>query len=193
MPFAASLLTFALVAFAQGQRTPARAYSPASEVGAVTTLSGSLAGSGGNLDRVVRAELVPAASRRANRAPRAANRAVFSCTPVAVWDGDGPIWCQEGPRIRLEGIAARERDGTCRPGHPCPRASAEASWHALVNLLGGPRGTLRTGHIQVRYPTMQCRRAGTSHERVVASCQLSDGRDLSAAMIRTGTVLEWHP
>ena len=33
--------------------------------------------------------------------------ATFTCTPVAVWDGDGPIWCAEGPRIRLEGIAAR--------------------------------------------------------------------------------------
>lgn len=38
----------------------------------------------------------------------------FSCTPVAVYDGDGPIWCAEGPRIRLTAIAAREMDGTCR-------------------------------------------------------------------------------
>lgn len=123
----------------------------------------------------------------------AAAGAVFACTPVAVWDGDGPVWCQEGPRIRLEGIAARETDGTCRRGHPCPDASAEASRDALVGLLGGPRGTLRTGHIQVRYPAMQCRRAGTSYERVVASCRLHDGRDLSAAMVRTGTVLPWRP
>jgi endonuclease YncB( thermonuclease family) len=38
----------------------------------------------------------------------------FACTPVAVYDGDGPVWCAEGPRIRLAGIAAREMDGTCR-------------------------------------------------------------------------------
>lgn len=38
----------------------------------------------------------------------------FSCTPIAVWDGDGPIWCAEGPRIRLAGVAAREIDGSCR-------------------------------------------------------------------------------
>ena len=31
----------------------------------------------------------------------------FTCTPVAVWDGDGPIWCMEGPKIRIAGIAAR--------------------------------------------------------------------------------------
>lgn len=47
---------------------------------------------------------------------------VFLCTPTLVADGDGPVWCAEGPRIRLAGIAARELDGTCRPGHPCPRA-----------------------------------------------------------------------
>src|SRR5687767_12542809 len=44
----------------------------------------------------------------------------FACTPTAVWDGDGPIWCAEGPKIRLAGIAAREIDGTCKKGHPCP-------------------------------------------------------------------------
>jgi len=122
----------------------------------------------------------------------AAASAAFACTPVAVYDGDGPIWCEEGPRIRLEGIAAREMDGTCRPGHPCPRASGEAARDALVRLFGGPRGTMRTGHIRVRYPTMQCRQAGTSYERVVASCRLIDGRDLSAAMVGTRTVLRWH-
>lgn len=123
----------------------------------------------------------------------AAAGAVFACTPVAVYDGDGPIWCEEGPRIRLEGIAAREMDGTCRRGHPCPDASGEAARDALVGLLGGPRGRLRTGHIQVRYPTIQCREGGQSYSRVVASCRLRDGRDLASAMVRTGTVLPWRP
>ena len=27
----------------------------------------------------------------------------FTCTPTRVWDGDGPVWCAEGPRIRLAG------------------------------------------------------------------------------------------
>lgn len=30
----------------------------------------------------------------------------FACTPTHVWDGDGPIWCEEGPRLRLAGIAS---------------------------------------------------------------------------------------
>jgi endonuclease YncB( thermonuclease family) len=36
----------------------------------------------------------------------------FTCTPTRVWDGHGPIWCAEGPRIRLAGIAASEIDET---------------------------------------------------------------------------------
>lgn len=34
-----------------------------------------------------------------------AARALFVCTPVAVWDGDGPVWCKEGLRLRIAGIA----------------------------------------------------------------------------------------
>jgi len=37
----------------------------------------------------------------------------FQCTPTRVWDGDGPIWCSEGPRIRLSGVAAHEMDASC--------------------------------------------------------------------------------
>jgi endonuclease YncB( thermonuclease family) len=64
----------------------------------------------------------------------------FICTPTHVWDGDGPVWCKEGPRLRLAGIAARELDGSCSPGHPCPAASGDAARDALVTLLGTPTG-----------------------------------------------------
>lgn len=115
----------------------------------------------------------------------------FVCTPTAVWDGDGPIWCDEGPRIRLAGIAARETDGSCRPGHPCPSASAEEARSALVDLLGGDKGRLSTGHIRVEHAPLQCDAVGESYHRVVATCELPDGRDLSAEMVRSGTVLPW--
>ena len=72
----------------------------------------------------------------------------FSCTPTAVYDGDGPIWCAEGPRIRAAGIAARAADGTCRANHPCPPSTALRFRGALVRLLGGPRGTLKTGQLK---------------------------------------------
>jgi endonuclease YncB( thermonuclease family) len=114
---------------------------------------------------------------RSEAAPDAAAPAVpivardtdFACTPTRVWDGDGPIWCAEGPRIRLAGIAAREMDGSCRPGHPCPDATADQAKAALVDLLGGRRGGSRTA----------------------AWCTMPDQRDLSCAMVGTGAVGRW--
>lgn len=112
---------------------------------------------------------------------------------MAVWDGDGPIWCAEGPHVRVAGIAAREADGTCRANQPCPTASAEAARDALVNLLGGSQGTGPHGHITVAGPTMQCLSSGPAGgNRTAAWCTLPDGRDLSCAMLRTGTVLIWR-
>ena len=66
----------------------------------------------------------------------------FACTPIAVYDGDGPVWCAEGPRIRLAGIAAREMDGTCRTNQPCPRVSAERSRDELVKLVACRSGAV---------------------------------------------------
>jgi len=96
----------------------------------------------------------------------------FECTPTRVWDGDGPIWCAEGPRIRLSGIAAREIDGTCRSNQPCPKASAEQSRDALARLVGQPRGTSPQGHVLVTGPTMTCRSVG------------SGGGNRTAALVR---------
>ena len=118
---------------------------------------------------------------------------VFLCTPVAVWDGDGPVWCQEGPRVRISGIAARELDGTCSVGHPCPDATAIQARDALVRILGGPRGTLSTGHISVSYGTMRCQSTGgAGGNRTAAWCSLPDGRDLSCTLLATGTVARWE-
>src|SRR3712207_3969856 len=69
----------------------------------------------------------------------------FTCTPTHIWDADSPNWCAEGPRIRLAGIAAREIDGTCRPGKPCPRGSAIEARDRLVELIGRPIGRSREG------------------------------------------------
>lgn len=116
----------------------------------------------------------------------------FTCTPIRVWDGDGPIWCAEGPRIRLAGIAAREMDGTCRPGHPCPGASAEQAKAALVALLGGSRGTAREGHAIVAGPRLRCTSSGgAGGDRTGAWCALPNGRDLSCEMLRMRTVALW--
>lgn len=117
----------------------------------------------------------------------------FTCTPTHVWDGDGPVWCAEGPHLRLAGIAARKSDGTCRANQPCPAASAEAARDQLVMLLGGPRGTNRTGHVVVAGPVLRCRSEGPAGgNRTAAWCTLPSGRDLSCAMVASGTVLKWN-
>jgi len=117
---------------------------------------------------------------------------IFTCTPVRVWDGDGPVWCEEGPRLRLSGIAAREMDGTCNAGQPCPDASAIEARDALVGLLGGRRGVMPTGHIIVAGGPMRCASTGPAGgSRTGAWCTLPAGADLSCAMVATGTVLKW--
>ncbi|WP_082820052.1 thermonuclease family protein [Sphingopyxis terrae] len=116
----------------------------------------------------------------------------FDCTPTAVWDGDGPIWCAEGPHIRLSGIAAREMDGSCRPGHPCPAADPIAARDHLAELVGTPQGKLRTGHVTVSGPTMRCRSAGgAGGTRTAAFCVSPKSGDLSCAMVRNGYAAKW--
>jgi endonuclease YncB( thermonuclease family) len=118
---------------------------------------------------------------------------VFTCTPTRVWDGDGPVWCAEGPRLRLAGIAAREMDGSCRPNQPCPRASAVQARDALVRLLGTSSGTSREGHVLIRGAALTCRSLGRgSGQRTAAWCASPARGDLSCAMLRTGAVLRWQ-
>lgn len=116
----------------------------------------------------------------------------FECTPTAVYDGDGPIWCAEGPHIRLSGIAAREMDGTCRPKHPCPSSDPRAARDHLVGLLGKRTGSRSTGHILVAGPTMTCRSAGgAGGNRTAAFCRSPRSGDISCAMVRDGYAERW--
>ena len=117
---------------------------------------------------------------------------VFVCTPVAVWDGDGPVWCSEGPRVRISGIAAREMDGSCTAGHPCPASSPEAARDALVRLVGSPVGTGELGHVLVEGPTMRCVSGGSAGgSRTAAWCVSPIGGDLSCAMVLGGWAARW--
>jgi endonuclease YncB( thermonuclease family) len=54
--------------------------------------------------------------------------------PPVVWDGDEPIWCAEGPKIRIAGVAAREIDETCRPDRPCPAVGGAVARDRLVDV-----------------------------------------------------------
>jgi endonuclease YncB( thermonuclease family) len=101
----------------------------------------------------------------------------FPCTVTKVHDGDGPIWCAEGPKIRLTAIAARELDETCSAGHPCPSASGAEAQRELEALATGRR--------------LQCERTGTSYKRVTAWCWREDGLELNCAMVKSGKALAW--
>lgn len=117
----------------------------------------------------------------------------FTCTPVAVWDGDGPIWCAEGPKVRIAGVAAREMDGSCRPGHPCPAVNAVKARDRLVGLFGGPKGKLGTGHIKVQAPAMTCVSDGSAGgSRTAAWCSSPAFGDLSCAVVRAGGAVRWQ-
>lgn len=118
--------------------------------------------------------------------------AAFNCTPTAVWDGDGPIWCAEGPKIRLAGIAAREIDGACKRGHPCPSASGIVARDGLVRLLGGPKGKLPTGHVKVATAPLSCRsQGGAGGSRTAAWCVTASGVDLSCELVSAKVVVRW--
>jgi len=117
----------------------------------------------------------------------------FSCSPVRVWDGDGPIWCAEGPHVRLAGVAAREMDGTCRSNQPCPAATAEQARDTLVRMVGTRTGWSSEGHALVQGPTLRCRSdGGAGGNRTAAWCWSPVSGDLSCAMVRSGTVLRWQ-
>ena len=125
--------------------------------------------------------------------PVIASGETFQCTPVRVWDGDGPVWCAQGPRVRLAGIAARELDGSCRPNQPCPDASAVEARDALVRLLGTPTGHSPKGHVLVKGPAMRCVSVGHGlGSRTAAWCVSPLVGDVSCAMVRGGWTLLWE-
>lgn len=118
----------------------------------------------------------------------------FTCTPVQIWDADGPIWCAEGPRVRLHGVAAREMDGTCREGQPCPDMQPIPARDALIGLLGAATvEATTTGHIRVSAaPPLACRSfGGAGGRRTAARCNLPDGSDLDCRLIAIGAAREW--
>ena len=107
----------------------------------------------------------------------------FPCTVAAISDGDTFRCAEEGEdgrpiRIRLSGVAARESDGSCSPGHPCPSASAEAAAAELRSLAFGR--------------TLSCRETGSTYGRIAAFCARDDGTDLSCAMVASGTAERWE-
>lgn len=118
--------------------------------------------------------------------------AAFICTPVSVWDGDGPIRCAQGYDVRLWAVSARERDETCREAHPCPEAGGMNAARHLAELTGEIIGVGPNGHFLVEGPAMWCERKGESYGRIVARCESLENGDLGCRMVMDGFALEWR-
>ena len=107
----------------------------------------------------------------------------FRCTVASITDGD-TLRCSETEadgkqiRVRLSGIGARERDGSCSPGHPCPAATPEEAAGTLATLVEGQQ--------------LMCSDEGRTHGRRSGFCRrVSDDLDVSCAMLESGTVERW--
>lgn len=100
----------------------------------------------------------------------------FSCDVAYVNDGD-TFRCQSGERIRLHAVAARERDETCSPGHPCPAASAASATARLESLVAGR--------------AVECEPVGRSYNRLTAICWTAAGEEVNCAMVRSGAAAVW--
>lgn len=119
-------------------------------------------------------ETVSTPPTRPERAPEPFNSATAKepdkkqilCGRAYVVDGDTITICKT--QIRLFGVDAPELD------HPHGK---KAKW-ALVNLCKGQ--SIRAEVTDV-----------DSHGRTVARCYLSDGRDLSAEMVKQGLAIDW--
>lgn len=98
----------------------------------------------------------------------AAAPAAFPCTVFRVHDGDGPLWCRQGPKIRVAGIQAPDFESAT----PC-RASRRTVERLVLNKM------------------LRCQPVDRSYSRVVARCTLPDGRSLSCATIAAGAAVRW--
>ena len=109
----------------------------------------------------------------------------FICQVVKVHDGDGPIWCLNGRKVRIAGVQAPDFESAapCRDrrriagNYTCDDAAARQSQRIVEQLTLNQR--------------LQCSPVDRSYARVVARCTLSDGRSLSCATIAAGAAVRW--
>lgn len=118
---------------------------------------------------------------------------IFNCKPLGVYDGDGPIYCANGVKIRLAGIAAREINNECLDKHPCPTTSGIEARDYLAILLGNVKGITSKGYISITGQALKCISRGVDkYKRVTAFCHSPKYGDLSCAMLESGKVAKWQ-
>jgi endonuclease YncB( thermonuclease family) len=107
----------------------------------------------------------------------------FTCEVIKVHDGDGPLWCRNGVKVRIAGVQAPDFENTepCRRGkanYVCSDAKAQRSRQIVQRLVLRQR--------------LACQPVDRSYKRVVARCTLPDGRSLSCAVIAAGAATRWQ-
>ncbi len=93
----------------------------------------------------------------------------FICDVVRVHDGDAPLWCRSGEKVRVAGIQAPDfknaepcrRPDARRTNYRCDDHAAARSQRIVSSLVLGKR--------------LSCQPVGKSYNRVVARCTLPDG------------------
>ena len=115
----------------------------------------------------------------------AATLPAFTCDVIRVHDGDGPLWCRSGEKVRVAGIQAPDfenaepcrRPNARRGNYTCDDRAAARSQRIVSSLVLGKR--------------LACQPTGKSYSRIVARCTLPDGRSLTCAAIAAGAAVRW--
>jgi endonuclease YncB( thermonuclease family) len=110
---------------------------------------------------------------------------LFACEVVRVHDGDGPLWCRSGEKVRIAGVQAPD----FASAEPCARRDARRAAYTCDDRLA-----VRSRDIVARLTLgrrINCQPVDRSYSRIVARCTLPDGRSLSCAAIAAGAALQW--
>lgn len=127
----------------------------------------------------------------------------FLCAVSLIYDAD-TLTCADATaktsdnlRVRIAGVSALERDGSCN-APACPSMKPEAARAAVASLIGRSSGMIRMGggydHLVMArpYTVLRCVPANRTKGRMAAWCTLPDGRDLSCATLRAGAAVRWE-
>lgn len=109
----------------------------------------------------------------------------FVCAVVKVHDGDGPLWCRLGQKVRVAGIQAPD----FKSAEPCRRPAARRATYTCDDTAA--RLSQQIVSRLTLHQRLVCQPTGTSYKRVVARCTLPDGRSLSCATIAAGAAVRW--
>ena len=112
--------------------------------------------------------------------------AAFQCDVIRVYDGDGPLWCQSGEKMRIAGIQAPDFESA----EPCRRPDARRGNYACDDRAAARSQRIMSGLTLGK--KLICNPVGTSYRRIVARCTLPDGRSLSCAAIAGGAAIRWN-